>query len=253
MIPEFLEKFTTQIAKYKLDTVKILAQPIKNGQVLKINQSKFLGQPYIPIGKTYPNCSDGTPMILLAQINFAEVPELENYPKSGILQLFVHPTNWYDMSISDYQILFHEIDNGEHQTDFSFLAEKLYEESPIYCEHSLTFVKETEYGGTTDFRFEMDFDGMDYYDYQKTLTKDQEKEMDKIFYPIGHKIGGYAYFTQSDPRVYDEKSKDDVLLLQIDTDDEIMFGDSGVANVFININDLKNRNFDKSYFNWDCC
>ena len=251
MIPEFLEKFRLQIEKYELDTVRILAKPIKNGETTKVNQSKFLGQPYIPIGKAYPNCSDGTPMIMLSQINFAEVPELENYPQSGILQLFVHPTNWYGMN--DYQILFHEKDNEEHQTDFTFLTDKLYEESPIYCEHSLTFKKEIEYGGLTDFRFEMDFEGMDYYDYQKSLTKDQEKEMDKLFYPIGHKIGGYAYFTQTDPRDYGKNLKDDVLIFQIDTDEEIMFGDSGVANIFININELKTRNFNEAYFNWDCC
>jgi len=251
MIPEFLEKFRPQIEKYKLDTVRILAHPIKDGQILNITQSKYLGQPYIPITKPYPICSDGTPMIMLAQVNFSEIPELENYPTSGILQLFVHPTNWYDMS--DYQILFHKADNEEYQTDFSFLTDKLYEESPIYCEHSLTFQKETEYGGREDFRFQMDFDGLDYFDFQETLPKEQQEQMDNLFYVIGHKIGGYAYFTQSDPRDYNEKLKEDVLLLQIDTDVEIMFGDSGVANIFININDLKNRKFDKAYFNWDCC
>jgi len=251
MIPEFLEKFKTQIEKYKLETVRISAQPIKNGQTLKINQSKFLGLPYILKGNSYPSCSDGTPMIMLAQINFTEVPELENYPESGILQLFVHPTNWHDMN--NYQIIFHETDNQEHQTDFSFLTDKLYEESPIYCEHSLTFNTETEYGGREDFRFQMDFDGLDYFNFQETLPKDQQEQMDDLFYIIGHKIGGYAYFTQSDPRDYDEKLKHDVLLLQIDTDEEIMFGDSGVANIFININDLKNKHFDKAYFTWDCC
>lgn len=203
------------------------------------------------MGKTYPKCSEGKPMIMLAQINFAEAPELENYPKSGVLQLFVHPTSWYDMK--DYKILFHELDNEEHQTDFSFLTDKLYEESPIYCEHSLTFTKEKEYGGVEDFRFQMDFDGLDYFDFQETLSKEQQEQMDNLFYVVGHKIGGYADFTQSDPRDYDEKSKDDVLLLQIDTDDEIMFGDSGVANLFINFNDLKDKHFDKAYFNWDCC
>lgn len=253
MIPNFLEKYKSQIEKFKLDTVRILAHPLIDGQTLSIKQSKFLGQPYIPKNQSYPTCSDGMPMIMLAQINFSETPELEHYPKSGILQLFVHPTDWYNMGSNDYKILFHESDNENFLNDFSFLTEKLYEDSPINCEHSLTFKKETEYGGITDFRFEIEFEGLDYYDYLKTLTKEQEKEMDKIFYPIGHKIGGYAYFTQSDPRDYDRKLKADVLLLQIDTDEEIMFGDSGVANVFINIDDLKNRNFDKAYFNWDCC
>lgn len=62
-----------------------------------------------------------------------------------------------------------------------------------------------------------------------------------------HDFGGFP------KEGYDKKSKDDVLLLQIDTDQEIMFGDSGVENIFININELKNLNFEKAYFNWDCC
>jgi uncharacterized protein YwqG len=134
-----------------------------------------------------------------------------------------------------------------------YLTKQLYEDSPVNCEHSLTFKKETEYGGREDFRFQMDFNGLDYFDFQETLPKEQQEQMDNLFYIIGHKIGGYAYFTQSDPRDYNEKSKDDLLLLQIDTDEEIMFGDSGVANIFINTNDLKGRKFEKAYFNWDCC
>jgi len=251
MIPEFLETFKPQLEKLKLDTVRISAQPIKNGQTLTFTQSKFLGLPYIPKSKAYPMSSDGTPMIMLAQINFAEIPELDNYPTSGIVQLFVHPSNWYTMS--DYQIMFHENDSEEPQMDFSFITKELYEESPIGCEHLLTFKKETEYGGREDFRFQVDFNGLNYFDFQETLPKEQQEQMDNLFYIIGHKIGGYAYFTQSDPRDYDTKSKDDVLLLQIDTDDMIMFGDSGVANVFINLDDLKNKDFDKAYFYWDCC
>lgn len=69
-----------------------------------------------------------------------------------------------------------------------------------------------------------------------------------------HQIGGYAYFTQSDPR--DNKMvdlKEDLLLLQIDTAEKIMFGDYGVANFFIHPEDLINKQFDKAWFNWDCC
>lgn len=253
MIPEFLDKFRTQIESYRLETIRILAHPNKDGKKLNIRQSKFLGQPYIPKSQTYPTYSDGTPMILLAQINFSETPQLDNYPQSGILQLFVHPTDWYNMEKTDYKILFHESDKEEPLSDFSFLTDKLYEESPVYCEHTLTFSKEIEFGGREDFRFQMDFDGLDYFDFQETLPKEQQEQMDKLFYVIGHKIGGYAFFTQSDPRGNDEKSKHDVLLLQIDTDDEIMFGDSGVANIFLNIEDLKNRKFENAYFNWDCC
>lgn len=155
--------------------------------------------------------------------------------------------------MDDYKILFHQTTENEYQTDFSFLTEKLYKESPVYCEHKLDFEKVIEYGGYEDFRFDMDFNGKRYYDYQEKLTDEQKTDMDYILDGIGHKIGGYAYFTQSDPRDYNDNQKDEILLLQIDTDEEIMFGDSGVGNLFINPNSLKEKDFSQVWFNWDCC
>ncbi|GCE36039.1 hypothetical protein SPFL3102_03913 [Sporomusaceae bacterium FL31] len=129
----------------------------------------------------------------------------------------------------------------------------MYEESPIHCQHKLDFSKEIEYGSSEDFRFDMRFNDKDYWDFQETLTKEQTEEIEKIIDGTGHKIGGYAYFTQTDIRDYNKDLKQDLLLLQIDTDEEIMFGDSGVANFFINPEDLKNKRFEKAWFNWDCC
>ncbi len=246
MIPEFLKNFREKLEKYKLETIKILAQPIKNGQTLTITQSKFLGKPYIPTHKNYPMCTDGTPMIMFAQFNFAKIPEIENYPTSGILQFFIHPKNWNDTE--EYKILFHENDKEDYHTNFDFLIPSLYEECPIYCEHELTFKKEIEFGGRQDFNFNSRFD-VDFPD----LTEIEKEEITDSFSAGGHKIGGYATFTQEDPRMYEEHIKDTVLLFQIDTDEQIMFGDAGIANVFININDLRNKNFNNAYFNWDCC
>ncbi len=251
MIPTFLEKYKSEIIKYRLETIRILATPISDEEILPIKQSKFLGKPFLPIGIVYPKSKNGTPMIMLAQINFGETPKLEGYPSQGILQLFVSPTDWKDME--DYCILFHENTSQHFQTEFPFLTINLYEESPIYCEHKLMFSKEIEYGGTEDFRFQLTFNGQSYYRFQENLSESEIEEMDKLFYTFGHKIGGYADFAQSDPRDYEDSRKNDLLLLQIDTDDNIMFGDSGVANVFINSDDLKNKKFDKAYFNWDCC
>ncbi|MEG0366532.1 MAG: DUF1963 domain-containing protein, partial [Coprobacillus sp.] len=72
----------------------------------------------------------------------------------------------------------------------------------------------------------------------------------------GHRIGGYPYFTQYDPRESDMEEHQ-ILLLQIDTDSiddkEIMWGDCGVGNFFITDNDLKSLDFSKVFFTWDCC
>lgn len=73
-------------------------------------------------------------------------------------------------------------------------------------------------------------------------------------------IGGYPYFTQEDPRGHDDDISDlDMLLFQSashfwdDTNDEIMWSDAGVANFFIKREDLKNLDFSKVAYNWDCC
>ena len=247
--PNFLKEFENDLLKYKLDYIKIEATPLKKGQTIDVIQSKFLGIPYLPTGVDYPKDEAGKPMILLAQLNFSEIPKLKNYPEKGILQFYISGDGWYD---NEAKVLYHE--NIEtYQTEFSFLTADLYSDSPVNCEHSLIFSAEEEYGGSEDFRFDFTFNGLSYWDFENTLSESEKKEIDKFFYNIGHKIGGYAYFTQSDPRGYNQKSEDDVLLLQIDTDHEIMFGDSGVGNFFINNQDLVNKNFEKAYFYWDCC
>ena len=76
-----------------------------------------------------------------------------------------------------------------------------------------------------------------------------------------HWLTGYPYFTQTDPREYEEKYQYyDTLLFQMDSDygddkgeDYIMWGDAGVANFFINQKDLEKRDFSRILYNWDCC
>lgn len=147
--------------------------------------------------------------------------------------------------------MFHEEIAEEARDDFSFLTEDLYEDAPIYKEHRLIFKNDTEFGSNEDHRFSMLFDGEEFWEFRDTLSKKEQEEIDKIIDGSGHRIGGYAYFTQNDPR--DHSKKDDLLLLQLDTDHEIMFGDSGVAHLFINPRDLADQKFDRAWFYWDCC
>jgi uncharacterized protein YwqG len=100
-----------------------------------------------------------------------------------------------------------------------------------------------------DYQFEK-YIGMTAFDFFKQYGELYED----TFPSLGHKMAGYAHFTQADPRI--EKFSDhEVLLLQIDTDDEhgIMWGDCGVGNFFIKKENLKNLDFSKVLYNWDCC
>jgi len=66
-------------------------------------------------------------------------------------------------------------------------------------------------------------------------------------------IGGYADFTQQDPR-FGEKETRTECLLKIDSylDDRIFIGDSGIIFTLISPEDIKNCKFENATFDWDC-
>ena len=257
MFPEFLKEFQEGLEQYRLNCIKIIATPVDNNETLGFTKSKFSGLPYLPINMNYPVDGNNVPMLLLAQINFEEVPYLSDYPSSGILQFYISK-DWMDICFGDedyknYRVIFHEAVATEYQKDFSFLSPENLMESPVIGEHSLTFSIATEYGGSDDFRFDFEFNGLSLFEYSEQLNELEERQLFDFFQTDGHKLGGYAYFTQSDIRDYDETKKNDVVMIQIDSDDQIIFGDVGVAHFFINADDLRNKNFEKAYFQWDCC
>lgn len=60
-----------------------------NEDVISLVESKAGGWGYLPKEQGYPVNGDGEPLFLLAQINFAEMPQIEGFPKSGILAFYV--------------------------------------------------------------------------------------------------------------------------------------------------------------------
>jgi uncharacterized protein YwqG len=244
----------------RLEYVGIEAVPVES---MKLEQSKLGHYPKIPVDFEYPKGTDGKYLYPLAQINFKDVPPLPGYPGSGLLQFYISVDDdvWgidFDDSRSqkNFRVLYfeeHEVEN--HETDFSFLQETIASDnSPVHKPHSLSFSIKEEYIGVGDVRYENNAGKIvsRISDKYPDIKEDLEDSLYDEFNPGGHKIGGYAYFTQSDPREYDDVLKDYIVLLQIDSDDEIMWGDSGVANFFIHPDDLTKKDFSKVLYNWDC-
>lgn len=66
----------------------------------------------------------------------------------------------------------------------------------------------------------------------------------------GHQVGGYPSFTQEDPRTADDPR---ILLFQLDSEaGKITWGDVGIANFFIDPDDLARWDFSRVAYNWDC-
>ena len=73
--------------KYAMECVRI--KPKKAESQLLMTASKFGGLPYWTAGEEFPKDKDGNMLTLLAQINFADVPHLPDYPEKGLLQIFI--------------------------------------------------------------------------------------------------------------------------------------------------------------------
>lgn len=254
--------------------------------------SKLGGVPYLPKSMEYPTVREGElagrPLFLLAQLNFEKLPQIPGFPTEGILQFFAGcvDDDVYGMDFDDgfnqngFRVIFHEkiitdesaLYSKEDMPDFSGGDDYF----PFKGEFLLTAERVEPMGITVgDFRcdkvvaaaynelFGGDVDGMwgrgkGIYDVDRELLDAVCEARDSA----KTRMGGFPFFTQEDPRGYnDEYGKCTVMLFQSDSenggekgnwDDEICWGDAGVANFFISPEDLAKRDFSHVLYNWDC-
>lgn len=284
-------KFNNEIKKIVLDILEKNKKPMieisLSDEKPNLFQSKFGGVPYLPKDKEVPKNKENEQLTLLAQINIEELPENNIYPmKKGILQFWILNDDIlgldYDTNLGDgYKIIYYK-DIDKSVTEEEVLEKyKPYKDEdsyfPIEGEFSLSFKLTDGYFSDSgdDFREIVDREMKKFYDENKDKYSEilkiydkenqlnyweiwdileEDKEIGEKLFGAGHKIGGFPDFTQSDIR---EVGDYEILLLQIDSDrtekNEIMWGDCGIANFFIREKDLKELNFDRAIYNWDCC
>ena len=284
-------RFNNEIKKIVLDILEKNKKPMieisLSDEKPNLFQSKFGGVPYLPKDKEVPKNKENEQLTLLAQINIDELPENNIYPmKEGILQFWILNDDIlgldYDTNLGDgYKIIYYK-DIDKSVTEEEILEKyKPYKDEdsyfPVEGEFSLSFKLTDGYfsDSNDDFREIVDREMKKFYDENKDKYSEilkiydkenqlnyweiwdileEDKEIGEKLFGAGHKIGGFPDFTQSDIR---EVGDYEILLLQIDSDrtekNEIMWGDCGIANFFIREKDLKELNFDRAIYNWDCC
>lgn len=248
-----------------------------------LTDSKFGGLPYWDLEKEYPTDSKGRKMMLLAQINFSDLSAFDTVlPKEGMLQFFItidddvfgmdfdEPTSQKDFRVVFHDMVKPDVTEAQVQALEIVRAEEADDYgTPIFRQAALSFRAGTDYMGTSMAEFPSVFvqavkavtgeeiDVENWYEYYEEDSEDYDY-MEEELSGLGHKILGYPGFIQSDPREDDEALQwYDTLLLQIDSDmengeDYVLWGDCGVANLFINKEALIKRDFGKVLYNWDC-
>ena len=284
-------RFNNEIKKIVLDILEKNKKPMieisLSDEKPNLFQSKFGGVPYLPKDKEAPKDKANRQLTLLAQINIDELPENNIYPmKEGILQFWILNDDIlgldYDTHLGDgFKVVYYkEIDKSVTEEEILEKYKPYKDEDsyfPIEGEFSLNFKLTDGYfsDSNDDFREIVDREMKKFYDENKDKYSEilkiydkenqlnyweiwdileEDKKIGKKLFGAGHKIGGFPDFTQSDIR---EVGDYEILLLQIDSDrtekNEIMWGDCGIANFFIREKDLKELNFDRAIYNWDCC
>ena len=284
-------RFNEDIKKVVLDILEKNKKPMikisLSDDKPNLFQSKFGGVPYLPKDMEVPKNKENKQLTLLAQINIEELPKNNIYPmEEGMLQFWILNDDVlgldYDTHLGNgFKVVYYkDIDKSVTEEEILEKYNPYKDEDsyfPIEGEFSLSFKLTDGYfsDSNDDFReianremkkFHIEnkekyneilkaYDDKEYLSYWDIWDiLEEDKKIGEILFESGHKIGGFPNFTQSDIR---EIGDYEILLLQIDSEgtekNEIMWGDCGVANFFIREKDLKELNFEKVIYNWDCC
>lgn len=245
---------------------------IQPGEQPGLLDSKIGGLPYWEPNLEYPTDQKGEKMALLAQVNFSQLGTEPPLPTHGLLQFFLslqddlfgmdfdHPTKQ-----QNYRIIYHAQPNPsitrEQVEALHIPTHQDGEYFPVLREALLTGEKCTAYMGPYDSHFDAIYQDittklMGRAQNLFDLSDDDYEAFEQQVTGSGHRLLGYPYFTQYDPRPVD--SPYDTLLFQLDSDmgdgsDYVLWGDCGVANFFINREDLQRCDFRHVLYNWDCC
>ncbi|OHD00946.1 MAG: hypothetical protein A2885_13670 [Sphingopyxis sp. RIFCSPHIGHO2_01_FULL_65_24] len=221
------------------------------------------GPVWLAAGEAWPTDPDGKPMSFLAQVDFAELPPLPDYPTSGVLQFFLarddlYGANFEKPEAGKFRVIWREKLGGPGQLHSGRPAgdRGIDDYSPLYDATvargiALKPKRADQIPSVESWLAERDL---------ATLLNDRAKS-DRIYAfadkqlelaTQGHHVGGHPGFTQSDWRA-DKRYQDvDRVLLNLWSDDHIMWGDSGQGQFMIRREDLLKRDFSKIFYQWDC-
>ena len=223
--------------------------------------SRLGGPVWLAQGESWPATSKGEPMVFVAQVDFASMPRLPDYPESGALQFFVTPDMTYGADFTrpergEFKVIWRESFSGEG-------ALHIHETAQLNGYDALSPFFDGDNGGSAlRAHVEMHLPNLDIWYLRRDLpeiTKGKGRgTMNAAFdahYGEGrehHHVGGHPQFTQDDWRGDEQYQHVDRVLLNLWSKDGLMWGDAGQAQFMISREDLLKRDFSKVYYQWDC-
>ena len=275
-LPQQLKPFAREIARSKLPHIDARAVI---GPTMPWD-SKLRGVPYYPKDKPWPLDAESRPLVMLVQLNFAEMPPLAGYPTEGIVQIYIsaefepekqmwgmrndnkHNTQQGGLTDQSYfrVIYFPRVSRNVEDLVTATPAIEFDDDSrfPALDEARLTFASGSGYVRPDDYRFRRVF-GMDRSEFFRRIEGDKS-DIEEAYGKFTRepyyfaRIGGYSRVEQIDPRL-EFPDEDWILLFSLDSEGPggyaVDWGDGGVGNFYIRPEDLARRDFSKVMYYWD--
>lgn len=237
------------------------------------------GPVWLPDGSEWPTGKGGRALEFVAQLDFAAMPPLPDYPEAGVLQLFVgrddlHGADFDAPDQGDFQLMWHPEGAVGGQTlpppilprygedadgDYSVpgVGDDRVRSSGIVLRATTRSMMPLPHTYPFDALLaELAIDAR-HNDVDALLEQYWDSEQSSC-----HFVGGHPQFVQFDYRgdgffpPHDDAPSPyrnyDRVLFQLTSSDGLQWGDVGEANVLIRRDDLIARRFDGAIWYWDC-
>lgn len=267
VLPAALAPHRERLLATERPIVRLLPQYDDTSPQASLLDSRIGGVPYLPEGLAYPTNHKYEPLQLLCQLDLSTLPPVLPLPERGLLQFFIDPWSFlYGMQLGKDDKMGHEVRYFAEPTaarpveevrlkmpDFGAAAYVGPMEAAVAAQGiPVTFEAAQQLAGSSDAHFSRRL-GEDFWEQLPDDDFKTREAYDRSNFDNGHHLGGYATFTQGDPR-YTQSGDLTYHLLQLDSDDRLglMWGDMGIAHFFISRKALEAGQFEKATFYWDC-
>ena len=251
-LPRSLERVRPQLEASLRPCVLLATRPDGRNAA---GSSRIGGLPYLMPGEPWPADEQGL-YLFLAQINYAELPPLEGHPREGLLRFFIgeglprgRVAGAGGRFLGDYLPTIDSaasLPESASQPIASISCPLLYPDRfhPLVGKRAMLPIT------YDDHRFD-DLVGRTAIGVEAVEEYHQISHLNQN--GAFHQLGGYPFFAQEDWRAADPDSEDYQLLLQLDSQSEVLkWGNFGVASFWIRPEDLAARDFSRTLYHWDC-
>jgi uncharacterized protein YwqG len=254
--PEDFEEFKAWHASLALPAVELLPAPERP---VAASGTRIGGPVWLRDDEAWPTDADGAPLEFVAQVDFAELPPLPDFPATGLLQFFVGSLDRFDVDLqepagSGSRVLWRPaaLEGGrlhpppEDVDDASPFENRGVRKAGL----SLAGQPAMHLPPSSDWRIDERLEGQ-----LRRPGIEQVGDLLDAGYdgmPRRHHVGGHPVFTQHDFREPGRFSDYDRTLLRLTSDRNLLWGDCGEAVFLVRRRDLLDRDFSSVVFYWDC-